>query len=707
MVQVQPGAPIRRRCQMRGTEKSRRHLLLVWVLGLLVPTATVHAQDPPIEWGKISMDDLMMTSYRADTSAQALILADYGQSQFNNDVGVDFERHLRVKIFSEAAYGEWGSHGLSLWTGDDEEQLDNVEGVTYSLGPLGEVVKTQLNDDAIFKEKVDENRTRYRFTLPALKPGCVVDIRYRVKQKRAFQMHTWTFQHDVPILWSEYRIRYPQRMSYAVVSISLEPFYVNESTDINLRFSGESASFLGSLGGFERCRQNRWIMRNMPALLDEPFITTMDDYIPQIHVQLAEFAPRSGGLVHVMKTWEQLISELLDDKDFGGRLDPSGEVGKLAENLAARCSTGKEKVAALFDYVRLSIVAEKGNGFWGYSNPEDVLRTRKGSAADANFLLMAMLLSLGIETHPVLLSTRANGRITDIYPILRQFNYVIAQAVVDGQPLYLDASDPARPIDLLPTKVLNVRGLLVKPKTVEWVNITTAGRSEHRAIADIFLSASGDIRGTIESVDEEYSALQMRHGLKEISPDEFARISFDAEKTGLALDSVTVAGRDSIAGPLRISAHVASSTYAQAQGDFLYVNPIPVDRLRTNPLTRRERNFPVDMMYVCMSTTASKIHVPEGFEVEDLPPPLHVRVGPSDAVYSLIITKENDAIVTLARLSISKTQFPPQQYAELKAFYDQVVASSNALVVLKRAASPPAGSKQQNRTLKAGKGGKK
>ena len=44
----------------------------------LLFTAQLFAQAPPIKWGKLPDADLKMTDYEEDTTADAVILADFG-----------------------------------------------------------------------------------------------------------------------------------------------------------------------------------------------------------------------------------------------------------------------------------------------------------------------------------------------------------------------------------------------------------------------------------------------------------------------------------------------------------------------------------------------------------------------------------------------------------------------------------------------------
>ena len=648
------------------------------------------SQDPPVEFGNVPKADLAMTVCPFDSSADAMILADYGQSYVNDDMGINYERLLRVKLFRKSAFEEWGTHVIWVHTGNGYSRLTKLEGATYSLGADGEIVRTELSDEGIFKEKADADVTRYRLTMPALTPGCVIEIRHKVWFSHLNAIRDWEFQYQVPCRWSEYRITYPSQVMYAIVTVAFDPFTVDEHTEIARRFSGETAAYIGLGSDLGKCQYYRLAMRDQPALKEEPFITCMDDYVPKVQVQLAAYAVPGGGIERFMRSWESVVEEFLDRKDFGKQLKPDGTMRELSAKIAGARPTKLEKMRALYDYVRSSIVWDGKHRVRSTEDLDDVLSAKRGNSADIDFLLMELLSAADIETHPVAYSTRGNGKITDVYSLVDQFNDVIAQAIIDGTAYYLDATDPDRPYDLLPEKALNVRGLVFREGPVQWVNLTGTRRASHRMLATAVLDSTGSLSGSLESVDEEYNALKHRHDLKDTKPLEIARTLFDAASTGLVIDSAWVTGQDSVAVPLHIVARVASSVYAQANGDFLYVNPAVVDRMTQNPLKRPLRSFPVDFAYSRSSTSVSAISIPDAYEVKELPPATAARVGSSDAVYTRMSEQQGNTVTTIERITINRTQFPPTMYASLREFYDRIVSSDASFIVLKKKAGPAA-----------------
>lgn len=190
----------------------KRNIFFRWSLVFILSLTSflyLLAQDPPIKWEEIPFTDLEMKSWPQDTNASAVILCDYGESHLNNNLNLVFNRHQRVKILTTKRYA-WGTYSIGLYTEEKIEHIYNIEGITYSLDEQGKILKTELKEKDIFEEKADEKHTRYKFTLPALKPGCVIDVRYSIESESIYFIKDWTFQHSEPVRWSEYRIRSPK-----------------------------------------------------------------------------------------------------------------------------------------------------------------------------------------------------------------------------------------------------------------------------------------------------------------------------------------------------------------------------------------------------------------------------------------------------------------------------------------------------------------
>src|SRR5687768_11842059 len=91
------------------------------------------AQKPPVKFGDISMEELSMTTYDRDSTAPAVILADYGVSAlvYNQNTGfsLDFEKTTRIKILTKEGL-RWGDFSIPLYkSGSSDEKLVGLRAV--------------------------------------------------------------------------------------------------------------------------------------------------------------------------------------------------------------------------------------------------------------------------------------------------------------------------------------------------------------------------------------------------------------------------------------------------------------------------------------------------------------------------------------------------------------------------------------------------
>ncbi len=623
---------------------------------------------PPIKWGDIPPAHMAMDHYAADSNAAVVILADYGDVHFADDGSIIFDRHTRIKILSEAGY-DWGTVSVPfLATKRRGQKVRNIKGQTFTRGPEGKLVRHKMEKKAIFTEDLDGSLRRKRFTLPALEPGAIIEYKYRVESENPVFLPDWQFQSSEPTLWSEYRAEIPTEYIYVQATVGMVALATYESEEQQLG----------------KVIAHRWVMEDIPALREEPFMTTPSDFRAAIEFQLSGYSHPSVGTIKFMSSWKKVAEELTEMKMFGEQLKPTRLVRSRVEALTAGIDDPVEKMQALYDFVRTSITWKKERAIVASQKMNEVLETQSATSAEIALLLVSMLRAAEIESHPVLISTRSNGRIVEVYPILSQFNGVLVLATIDGTDYLLEATDPLRPYDLLSTEALNGKGWLVHEDQHEWININAAGVYNHQSYIEATLDASGALLAKLHTTDSDYSALRKRHQLKDTeTPESFVEEVMLDDFDEVAIDSCTVTN-EVLTEPLKTQTSFSVPGYAQVAGDFIYVNPALVGRVGENPLKLPERTFPVDMAYPRKIVHTLRLKLPEGYAVHEVPRNLRTVLPRQGGYFQRLIQVEGDVLMVQSKLEIARSVYAPTQYKHLRDLYDQVVAAEAGQVVLKR-----------------------
>ncbi|GAB5519022.1 MAG: hypothetical protein RhofKO_12730 [Rhodothermales bacterium] len=626
-----------------------------------------------MKWGKISDDEWAIDSFEDDTSAAAIILTEYGNAYIERDWGVRFETHRRIKILRPEAYDNWGTVALTFYS--KGQRITGVEGQTFTRDANGKVTRHKLGKKSIFKEKVSDEYRSIRFTLPNLEPGAIIEYRYTIDSESPAFLPDWTFQASEPTLWSEYRAEYPRTLAYAFGTRNISQFAVKTSEELTR----------------ERIDRNlvRYALESVPALREEPFMASRNNYLKSLDVQLMAYYQQGHGQVNFMGTWADMAEMLDESSELVGALGRSRTVKRMAGELTAGATTEQEKVEALHAYVRTTMDWDGSDGMFSERQLGKVLETKSGDGAEINLLLVDFLRGAGLTAHPILISTRAHGVAVEHYPILTQFNKMMAYVEYDGTYAVLDATDRYAPANLLPVRTLNGKGWVVDRASPRWVSLKANGTYQHAVEITATLDAEGGLSGVAVSSDASYSALFKRRRMDNMdSMEDFARDVLLDDMEGVVIDSVRVTHHDEVSETLETKVYFSMPSYAQAAGDFMYVPTYVMDRTAENPLKLADRSFPVDMAYKRSYTYRLNLTLPDGYALEEAPEDKRFAPKNRGGLFFRSIQAEENQLTVAGRLSFAKALYPPSEYASLREFYAEVVNTQAEPVVLKRISQP-------------------
>ena len=203
---------------------------------------------------------------------------------------------------------------------------------------------------------------------------------------------------------------------------------------------------------------SRFVMKNVPALKEENYTTTLANHIAKIEFQLSNYQFPNGMVHDVMGNWLRLNQSLLEDNQFGASLNSNN--GWMSDDVKSitNGAVGKlEKARKIFAFLRdnFSCTDHESKEMKGNTSLKDVFKNKSGNDAEINLLLTAMLLHEDIQAYPVILSKREHGKTNEFYPLLNRFDYVITMATIDGTNYFLDASQPKLGFGHLPKYCYN------------------------------------------------------------------------------------------------------------------------------------------------------------------------------------------------------------------------------------------------------------
>lgn len=638
----------------------------------------------------ISEVDFSPSAYAIDSSASGIVLFDVGSSTYEGDThggfSIIFKRHTRIRLINRNSF-DLATITIPLYSaGSLEETVDKLEASTYNL-ENGKVEKYSLDKTSIFTDRLNKNYTRKKFTLPNLKEGSIIEIKYTLKSPYERDLRSWTFQRPYPVLYSEYNVTIPYFYDFVTIEQGYHPYAVDTVTTENASYN------IVDVGNFstERTRNfsvrttnttHMWAMKNVPALKEESFTTTIDNHISRLEFQLSKIRYPDLPVKDVMTNWITVSEDLMKDASFGESLtNVPGWMNTEVKRITEGAATGLDAAHKIYDFVRDNISCSDYSATHLSSSLKKVYQSRHGNVADINLLLTAFMLSKGFDAHPVLLSTRDNGRAMEIYPVLDKMNYVVCQTIINGKTYLLDASHNKTGFGHIPLDCYNGYARVVDKVLPVPVDLSADSIRETKATSVFIINdEKGGFSGAFTSNLGDFESQRLREKIAKTSKEDFLKelkknLSFDVDMSDASIDSLK-----SYEEPVAVKFNFKFD----ANDDIIYLNPIFEGAYKENPFKAAERHYPVEMPYTMNETFILNMDIPKGYAVEEIPKSTRVKLNENEGMFEYLIAKDENAIQLRSTLKLNKALFEPEDYQTLRDFFAYIVKKHSEQIVFKK-----------------------
>ncbi len=655
---------------------------------------SLYAQKPPLKFGDVTTDELKMTIYPKDSSAEAVVLGDYGESKLEYNKSKEsfqivFERVRRVKILRKEGLDLANFNILLYRKNGDEEKVTGLKAVTYNLEG-GKIIETKVKGESIIKEKYDEYHSFTKVTWPNVKVGSVIEITYRLTSDFVFNFQDWEFQSSIPTVWSEYRVYIPEYFSYEKYMQGYVPmqiaensvgqgiitFNTSERTEGSItqtRFSQEKLEYVEN--------RSRWAAKDVPAFKGEPFMTNSKDFLSKINFELSYTKFPNAGIKNYMGSWDDINKAYLES--LGDVITGSNFLKKTTEEITAGKEAPEEKVASIFVYVRSNFLWDGTKRKYPGESLRKIFDDKKGSSAEINLLLASMLEKVDIKVSPVLVSTRDNGFVREATPVSSQFNYVVCAAQINDKIILLDATDKFLPIGVLPERCLNGNGFMVGEQGFRWVPLQPSTKARTNISVDLaLLGDEGNLKGTLKIDRSGYHSVDARKSFVTKGKEEYLK-DFVGSKTW-ELNKSEFSNEKDLQLPFKETHDVSVNEHATVAGAVYYISPFVMAKEESNPFKQEERKYPIDFGAPFDYVYFIKLTLPQGFVVEELPKSKVLALPGNAARYIFNVAQSGNSINITSNFSINKGVFSQDEYPNLREFYNQMVAKQAEQIVVKK-----------------------
>lgn len=618
------------------------------------------------------------------------------------------------------------------------EYSETVGGIQVSVTDADGGNMRVMDNGFVRDIDIDGNYKRKQFTVPDVHPGDIIDIRYEIvgvfpqyyeKQVDStsnfddfgFMTRTgtgddiilpaWDFQDEIPVVKSELEFVYFDEYRFdAIITggdnvvkeeqqggvykrmnrqvVKRKHFTISSPGNIDTEVKKENVnSHMSKFQGYfteKNLKKMKFTASNLsPIIKSEKYVINPDKYRTSVEFDFkgkyAKYEPGKvngimddqaivGGDFNYASSWTDVSKILFDSRFFGRKIFYSQNFYKsYADSVSNLSISDYEKVKMICTHIRNDIKCTSKNGGMLIYSLRNTYAKKNGSNVDICAIAYKTLEKAGFNPKMIMLKSRDKGHLYNGGVSVGALNAVVVYIPFkDGRLIIFDPT--GNPVD---TRLINpmylVKEGIVYNKGEAQINLMNAIENKEYHNAALFVEANGMVSGNCRSIFTNHSAYEMEGVAPNINAEE-GKVRYGT------LDSLT-------------------SQYTR-EFNFTRTSAIKVDnKIFVNPFAEiyfsaeefaGERTYPVEFRNPKTIEYAATIHIPDGYEVYDLPQKVSWQ-QPNCGASATILTKAQGKIVQFGvTIKLDNATIPLKQYKDFQQWWMQMCTLFDEMIILRK-----------------------
>lgn len=648
---------------------TRQFYCLAFFLLLGIPNFS-HAAD----WAPINPADLQIKDLPEQPGAAAFVIF---HEETDDDLRHSRWVYRRIKVLNEAGR-KYADVQIPYYSYKGNEYgITDVQGRTiHSDGSIVEF-KGKPFDKTVVKSRGLKEQVK-AFSLPDVQVGSILEYRYTLDYHSHMLMPPhWKIQSDL----FQRRVHF-RFLAYAEM--------VRTSHDAV--HSGVAYTWRLPKGTSIKIPQSNVYeleMTDVPAFVEEEHMPPSSPFRYSVRFYYGAGSSADQYWKEEAKYWRSAVEQFMGKR---------GGVSDAVSKVTAAGDSPEQKAKKIYAFIgtldnlsykpRLSEQEMKALDM-KERGVDDILRQHAGSQQELTLLFVAMARAAGLQAFPMWVTDRRQEIFDKNYLSTDQLDDYVAVATVDGKQVYLDPGTKFCPYALLYWPHSDSGGLRETAGGVELGQTPApdySGATTKKA-ARLSLNNEGKADGVVALIYSGQEAVS--HRIEGSKTDDVGRTKIleDDIKSWLPQNAEITVSKEpdwtSADAPF-VAQYKVSMPILISGGKRVLLPTNIFEFNRPAMFTHNDRSYPVSLEYPSREFDDIRIKLPEGVQVENLPPGESERVD--YAMLKVERKQEGNELVITRDLAINAYLFAPGQYGGLKGFYDKVKESDGQQAVMKQGA---------------------
>ncbi|HRE80913.1 MAG TPA: DUF3857 domain-containing protein [Opitutaceae bacterium] len=647
-------------------------------MSCLAGVSLVAAKERIPEW----LVPFLKTSGNSEEGSEALVLTRNSLIQLAANGKMTTRQRYAVRI--DKPDGRKHAKGNVFYLEKSSQVKSFKAWIISNDGSAVAVPKESISDAAVYSNALElygEHRSRAVSAVTRVNVGDVFAYEAMIEDQGTLGEFTWSFQEALPVSHSSVSVELPKGWQLVDRSFDTAPSADHHSA-----------------------RLSSWTMRSLPARKSEPYSPLSFRAFPFVAIGLIPpDAPAPKSVRSSYSSWREISERFTLDYDSAAR-----DTGSLSMRAATLIGEGRDEnvvVAKLARFVQevnyISIALDIANAGGMKPRPADqVLRCNYGDCKDKASLLRALLLSRGIKSYPLAVSSGNERKLHPEWTSPSQFNHcilaiavgediqsdAIIQHPVLGRLLVFDPTDGYTPLGLLADNRLASHGLLLAGSDGGLVKLPEMPRENNRFVREVVgrLAQDGSIQATMTERFFGYSVASARREFSRRKQSDFKQLlsRWLQPTVSNAVVSQVNADDEFDEGKFALVATFSSPSYGRWMQDALLVFKPALLKNRGIPILDKGQRKAPFVMQAGAFIERSEILIPDLCELDDASRP--VTIETPFATYHGEVLFQDGKVLFSRELILKAVEIPAENYPQVLQFFERVYQAEQSPVVLRR-----------------------
>lgn len=632
-------------------------------------------------------DELKMT---ADPKAPGAAAVYLDVQEIDNDPMHYQSKYERIKVLTEKGKS-LATIELPYLRGD--WKITDIKGRT--IHPDGTIIPLDGKpEDLLSEKKGDYQVGRKVFTLPSVDVGSVLEYSYNIRyDDNHFSSPTWDIQRPYYVHKAHYQFTPFKAFMPGGADNSTSMFLTDgRGRTVNSliwwRNLPAGVDIKTDIGGHYTVD-----VADVPASPDEEWMPPIESYLYRVMFYYKAASNASDFWINEAKFWS---------KDVDHFAEPTKAVHAAVQGIVTGSDSDEDKARKLYaavealdntDYTRTKSASEmKALKIKEAKRAEDTWNQKSGSSDDIALLYLSMLRAAGLTAYPMKIVDRSQGIFDPSYMSFDQLDITLVVVTLGGKEVVLDPGEKMCPFGRLNWRHAETRGIRESGQGLVLAGTPAEAYTENvtQRNADLTLDEHGGVTGSLTLVMSGQEALRWRQLAIENDTDELKK-QFDKSLEEIVPDGVDAHIDHFLALDQPDSNLIAmckvSGSMGTATAKRLLLPGLFFETRGSVPFVKEEKRMEqVDMHYGNRINDNVVYHLPASLAVEGAPQDTNVSWA-GHAVF-IVKSKSDPGQLTIADMTARAFALAkPEEYQDLRGFYQKVAAADQDQLVLTAAAA--------------------